>query len=365
MGESASNVGEFVSVPVSVSGGTDSDDDASGGDHDSADDSSDDDSSADIDLDGVQDSELRHGRADDDDASGGDHDSADDDSADDASDGDHDSAAEPDEQALSHDVIEAMAVLRHKENTAELERIVGLLGPQNTVPKVFEPDEPAPYKPTAGEIYNKHDMTSNKAAALLLKEQIKRSGKSVRESVFVDPDRMIKKDYILETFKEFVLTDEWVALNMKDEMHRVTEQKEGGGMTKVWRIKPTSKLPDWMDRMSSRSGKTGALQSDTGRQKEALALRGALVCYQCGLEQGDLICKFDATTRFFTIDGLKMTKTIGRFRAGTTPHRVRKYKGKAADGPVMTTLELAAGHACIRCVVCAAVKSCKSDEPGY
>jgi hypothetical protein len=261
--------------------------------------------------------------------------------------------------------MQAMALLQHKENTAELDRIVGLLGPQNTAPKVFESDEPAPYKPAAGEIYNKHDMTSNKAAALLLKEQIKRHKKSVTEGVFVNPDRMIKKGYILETFKEFVLSDEWVALKMKDEMHLVTEEKEGGGTTKVWRIKPTSKLPEWMDRMSSRSGKTGALQSDTGRQKEALALRGALVCYQCGLEQGDPICKFDATTRFFTIDGLKMTKTIGKFKAGTTPHRLRKYKGKAADGPVMTTLELAAGHACIRCVVCAAIKSSKSDEPGF
>ena len=301
----------------------------------------------DVDLDGVQDSEPRHDPADDDDASGGD-----------ASGGEQD-------EALPHDVMQAMALLQHKENTAELDRIVGLLGPQNTAPKVFESDEPAPYKPTAGEIYNKHDMTSNKAAALLLKEQIKRHKKSVTEGVFVNPDRMIKKDYILTTFKEFVLSDEWLALKMKDEMHLVTEQKEGGGTTKVWRIRPGSKLPDWMDRMSSRSGKTGALQSDTGRQKEALALRGALICYQCGLEQGDPITKFDATTRFFTIDGLKMTKTIGKFKAGTTPHRLRKYKGKAADGPVMTTLELAAGHACIRCVVCAAVKSCKSDEPGF
>jgi hypothetical protein len=86
---------------------------------------------------------------------------------------------------------------RHKENTAELDRIVGLLGPQNTAPKVFEADEPAPYKPTGGEIYNKHDRTSNKAAAELLKEQIKRSGRSVSESVFVNPDRMIKKPFIL------------------------------------------------------------------------------------------------------------------------------------------------------------------------
>ena len=312
----------------------------------------------DVDLDGVQDSPQRLNKENDD------HDSADD-----ASGGGHDSAddafGDEQDEALSHDVMQAMAVLQHKENTAELGRIVDILGPQNTAPKAFESDEPAPYKPTAGEIYNKHDMTSNKAAALLLKEQIKRSGRSVTEGVFVNPDLMIKKDYILDTFKEFVLSDEWVALKMKDEMHLVTVQKEGGGTTKVWRIKPGSKLPDWMDRMSSRSGKTGALQSDTGRQKEALALRGALVCYQCGLEQGDLICKFDATTRFFTIDGLKMTKTIGKFRAGTTPHRLRKYKGKAADGPVMTTLELAAGHACIRCVVCAAVKSCKSDEPGF
>ena len=291
----------------------------------------------------MPDSELRHDPAEDDDP------------ADDA----------PDEQALSHDVIQAMGVLRHKENTAELDRIVSILGPQNTAPQVFEADEPSPYKPTGGEIYNKHDRTSNKAAAELLKEQIKRSGKSVAESVFINPDRMIKKDFILTTFKEFVLSDEWVALNMKDEMHLVTEQKEAGGTTKVWRIKPGSKLPEWMDRMSSRSGKTGALQSDTGRQKEALALRDALVCYQCGLEQGDPICKFNATTRFFTIDGLKMTKTVGKFKVGTTPHRLRKYKGRAADGPVMTTLELAAGHACIRCVVCAAIKSSKSDEPGF
>ena len=180
-----------------------------------------------------------------------------------------------------------------------------------------------------------------------------------------DPDKMIKKDYILETFTEFVLSDEWLALNMKSEMRRVTVEKEGGGTTKVWKIKPGSELPQWMDRMSPRSGKTGALQSDTGRQKEALALRGALICYQCGLEQGDPISKFLATTRFFTIDGLKLTETIGRFKAGTTPHKLRKYNGRAADGPVMTTLELAAGHVCIRCVVCAAVKSSKSEEPGF
>ena len=296
----------------------------------------------DVDLDGVQDSPQRLNKEN----------------------GDDDSADEQDE-ALSHDVMQALAALRHKENTAELERIVDILGQQNSAPKVFEADDPAPYKPTAGEIYNKHDRTANKAAALLLKEQIKRSGKSVTESVFVNPDRMIKKDYILETFKEFVLSDEWLALNMKSEMHQVTVEKEGGGTTKVWKIKPDSELPEWMDRMSSRSGKTGALQSDTGKQKEALALRGALVCYQCGLEQGDPICKFRATTRFFTIDGLKLTETIGTFKVGTTPHKLRKYNGRAADGPVMTTLELAAGHACIRCVVCAAIKSSKTDEPTF
>jgi len=333
----------FVSVPVDVSDGDDYDYD----------------DSADIDLDGVQDSPPRHNQAD-----GDDYDSADDDSADDASGGGHDSADEQDE-ALSHDVMQALAVLRHEENTAELDHIVGILGQKNTAPKVFEADEPAPYQPTPDEIYNKHDRTANKAAAVILKEQIKRRKKSVTAGVFVDPDKMIKKDYILETFTEFVLSDEWLALNMKSEMRRVTVEKEGGGTTKVWKIKPGSELPQWMDRMSPRSGKTGALQSDTGRQKEALALRGALICYQCGLEQGDPISKFLATTRFFTIDGLKLTETIGRFKAGTTPHKLRKYNGRAADGPVMTTLELAAGHVCIRCVVCAAVKSSKSEEPGF
>lgn len=303
------------------------------------------DDSADIDLDGVQDSPQRLNKE-----------NGDDDSA--------DSADEQDE-AVSHEVMQALAVLRQKENTAELDHIVGILGQKNTSPEVFEADEPAPYQPTADEIYNKHDRTANKEAAVILKEQIKRRKTRVSEGVFLDPDKMIKKPYILETFKEFVLSDEWLALNMKSEMRRVTVQQEGGGTTRVWKIKPDSELPQWMDRMSSRSGETGALQSDTGRQKEALALRGALICYQCGLEQGDPICKFRASTRFFTIDGLKLTETIGRFKAGTTPHKLRKYNGRAAAGPVMTTLELAAGHVCIRCVVCAAIKSSKSEEPGF
>ena len=220
----------------------------------------------------------------------------------------------------------------------------------------FESDEPLPYK-IADEVFvNEHDRTANRAAAKFFKDQIRLRHKSAADSVFVNPDRMNSKDYIRETFKDFLMSREWKQLNMRSRIKKYHEEKPDGTHGYVWRLKEDSGAPEWMDRVSTRSGRTGALLSQTGRQKEALALRGALACYQCGVKQGELIGKYRGTTRFFTFDGLQLED-------GTTPHSARKYKGKAPTGPALATLELAAGHACIRCVICAAMKSCKSAEP--
>ena len=220
----------------------------------------------------------------------------------------------------------------------------------------FESDDPARYMVPDEVFTNEHDRTANRAAAQFFKDQIRKRQKSAADSVFVNPDRMNQKEYIRETFKDFLMSPEWKQLNMRTRMKRFREEKPDGTHGLVWRLKEDSGAPLWMDRISARSGKTGALLSQTGRQKEALALRGALACYQCGVKQGEMIGKYRGTTRFFTFDGLQLED-------GTTPHKARKYNGKAPTGPVLAALELAAGHACIRCVICAAMKSCKSTEP--
>jgi hypothetical protein len=120
----------------------------------------------------------------------------------------------------------------------------------------FENDEPAPYK-IADEVFvNEHDKTANKAAAQFFKDQIRKRQKSAADSVFVNPDRMNQKEYIRETFKDFLMSREWKQLNMRTRMKKYHEEKPDGSPGWVWRLKEDSGAPLWMDRVSTRSGRT-------------------------------------------------------------------------------------------------------------
>jgi hypothetical protein len=173
-------------------------------------------------------------------------------------------------------------------------------------------------------------------------------------------DTLNKRDDMLKAYADIYASEEWTAFKVTEKLRRIDMVSEAGVESHKWVLHRHTGLPVWMDRSFARSSTTGAPTSETSRQKEILAMRGALVCSNCELKAGEILqpSGMHCTTRYFTFDGIVNEH-------GKIPHKLRKYKGKAPRGLVQASLELAARDACILCVFCMARKGPHVSTPVF